>query len=157
MSSNMSCLSSILSIIWVSTRPLFESGLDTLSPKWFWCKSTTLWVSEWTRSCSFHSMVATSTHGSGGSKAVESPLCCHMSSIAWFWHVAHRAERRIGGKGGFGYSVQIKKEEPCSDRQGGALCVVQDHKVICKHDCIGDMLIRMMSILIWLSCWPTQP
>jgi hypothetical protein len=55
------------------------------------------------------------------------------------WHVAHQAEQSIGETEGFGYPIQLNREEPSPSKWGGTSCVVQDRKVvICKHDYIGD-------------------
>jgi hypothetical protein len=42
-------------------------------------------------------------------------------------HVAHQAEQRIGEKEGFGYSIELNREEPSPDEWDGLLCVVQVH------------------------------
>jgi hypothetical protein len=76
-------------------------------------------------------------HESGGSNAAESSLCCHMGPLLG-WHVVLQAEQKIGKKEGFGYSIQLNREEPSPNKWGGVLCVAQDHKVICKHDYIGE-------------------
>jgi hypothetical protein len=54
-------------------------------------------------------------------------------------HVADQAEQRICEKEGFGYLIQLNREEPSQDKWDGALCVVQDCKVICKNNYIGDI------------------
>jgi hypothetical protein len=54
-------------------------------------------------------------------------------------HVADQAEQRICEKEGFGCSIQLNREEPSQDKWDGALCVVQDCKVICKNNSIGDI------------------
>jgi hypothetical protein len=49
-------------------------------------------------------------------------------------HVEHQAEQRF-----WVLYPQINRDEgPSPDKWGGALCVVQDLEVICKHDCVGD-------------------
>jgi hypothetical protein len=53
-------------------------------------------------------------------------------------HAAHQAQQRTGENEGFRYLIQLNREEPSPDKWGGALCVVQGLKEICKHNYIGD-------------------
>jgi hypothetical protein len=74
--------------------------------------------------------------------------------LVGMWHI--KLNKGLVQRFSFGYSVQLKNGEPSTYREDEALCVVQGQKMICKHDYIENMLIPMMSILIWLL-WPTQP